>query len=66
MIHLKYVAYNRQSINSLTKFPGGAVVRNRCFHCWAPGSVPGQRSKIPKAMWCSQKKKKKVNFLRDV
>lgn len=29
------------------------------------GMTPGPGTKIPQAMWCSQKKKK-VNFLRDV
>ena len=24
------------------EFPGGPVVRTRCFHCWVPGLIPGQ------------------------
>ena len=29
-----------------------------CFHCQGPGSIPGQGTKIPEALWCGQKKKK--------
>ena len=32
------------------------MVRTQCFHCQAPGSVPGWRSKILQAMQCSQNK----------
>ena len=28
---------------------------------WAPGLIPGQGTKIPRAEWRSQKKKKKIN-----
>ena len=41
------------------EFPGGPVVRTRSFHCWGPGSIPGQGTKIPQAAQCGQEKKKK-------
>ena len=34
------------------------VVRIRHFHCQGPGSVPGPGAEVPRAMGCSQKKKK--------
>ena len=37
------------------EFSGGPVVRTQCFHCWDPGSAPGQGTKIPQAPWHSQK-----------
>ena len=40
------------------EFPGGPVVGTRCFHCWDPGSIPGQGTKILQAAWCGQKKTK--------
>ena len=42
------------------KFLGGPGVKILCFHCWGPGSIPGWGTKIPQAMWCGQKKKKKI------
>ena len=30
-----------------------------------PGSVPGQETKIPQAMWYSQKKKRTVEIVKD-
>ena len=41
------------------KFPGGPVVRTRCFHCWGLGSIPGQRTRILQGEWCGQKEKEK-------
>ena len=38
---------------------GGSVVRTQCLHCRGPGLIPVQGTKIPQAMQCSQKKKKK-------
>ena len=29
------------------EFPGGLMVRILCFHCWGPGSIPHQRTRIP-------------------
>ena len=47
------------------EFPGGPVVRTLRFHCWGPGSIPGQRITIPRAAQCGQKKKKeRLSFLR--
>ena len=37
------------------KFPGSLKVRTGSFHGCGPGSVPGQRTKIPQAPPCSQK-----------
>ena len=37
--------------------PGSPVVRTQCFHCWGPGLIPGQGTKILQATWHSQKKK---------
>ena len=42
----------------MSEFPGGPVVRTRCFHCWGPGSVSGQGAKILQATEHGQKKKK--------
>ena len=44
------------------EFPGRPVVRRliQYFHCCDLGSIPGQRTKIPKAMRPKKKKKKKV------
>ena len=39
------------------EFPGSPVVRIWCFHCCGLGSIPGQGTKISKAMQCSQRKK---------
>ena len=36
------------------EFPGDPVVRHLCFHCQNLGSVPGQETKISKAVWCGQ------------
>ena len=41
------------------EFPGGPVVRTQCFHCRGPGSIPGQGTKIPKAVLQGQKNKNK-------
>ena len=43
------------------EFPGGPVVRTRLFHCWGPGSIPGQGTKMPppgKPSHMAKKKKK--------
>ena len=40
------------------EFPGSPVVRTQRVHCWGPGSIPGQGTKIPQAAWHGQKKKK--------
>ena len=34
------------------EFPGGLVVRIQHFHCYGPGSIPGQGTEIPQAMQC--------------
>ena len=34
------------------------MVRTLHFHCWGPGSIPGQGTKIPQAARHGQKKKK--------
>ena len=28
------------------EFPGGPVIRTRCFHCWGWGSIPGQGTEV--------------------
>ena len=43
------------------EFPGGPVVRTRHFHCWGPGSIPGQETEIPQASQCRQKKDYRYN-----
>ena len=48
------LAYSDSCMDSMTnirKFPGGPVVGTLCFHCWGPGSIPGQGTKISKAWW---------------
>ena len=32
-------------------FPHGPVVETLCFHCRVVGSIPGEGTKIPHAMW---------------
>ena len=39
-------------------FPGCLVVRIPGFHCYGPGSIPGQGTEILKALRYSQKKEK--------
>ena len=60
-----YVYKNYFSIicnrGKLLEFP---VVRTPHSHFQEPGSVPGQGTKIPKAMWHYQKKKKEENYFR--
>ena len=50
------------------EFPAGLVVRNPCFHCCGPGSVPGWGAKILQATQCGQQKSKiwhKGTYLRN-
>ena len=61
-------------VSSLTKttgnkrtsweFPSSSMVgRTWSFHCWGPGSIPGQATKIQKiqqALWVAQKIKKNI------
>ena len=37
-------------------FPGGLMVKTRCFHCRGAGSIPGRETKSPRAARRSQKK----------
>lgn len=39
------------------EFPGGLEVMTLHSHCLGHDLVPGQRPRIPQAMWLSQKKK---------
>ena len=38
--------------------PGGSAIRTQQFYCCGPGSIPGQRIKIPQALWNRPKKEK--------
>ena len=42
----------------LWDFPGGPVVKTLRFQCRGMGSIPGQGTKIPHSVQCSQKTKK--------
>ena len=42
----------------MEEFPGDLVARIQHFYCNDPGSIPGQRTKIPKATQWGKKKKK--------
>lgn len=42
------------------EFPGSAMVKTQCFHCWDKGSIPDQATKIQQVMQGNQKKKKKI------
>ena len=44
------------------EFPGNPVVRIPHSHCQGPGFNPGQRTKIPQVVWCSQGEKKGKNW----
>ena len=47
------------------EFPGSPVVRTQRFHHWGDlGSIPGQETKIPQAMWEKRKRKKKKSMHR--
>jgi len=37
------------------EFPGCPAIRTQQFHCRAPGSIPGQGTKIPQATQHGQK-----------
>ena len=41
-------------------FPGGEVVKNLPSNAGDTSSIPGWGTKIPKSVWCDQKKKKKI------
>ena len=43
-------------------FPGNPVVRTLCFQCRVMALIPGQGTKIPHAMQCGQKTKKKARL----
>ena len=54
---------SQSSIKShLREFPGSSVVRTQRFHCWGPGPIPGQGTKILQTLQHSQKKKKKKSL----
>ena len=38
-------------LKTLGEFPGGPVVRTCAFTAMGLGSIPGQGTKIPQAMW---------------
>ena len=42
------------------RIPCGPMVRTPSSQCQGPRSHPWWRTKIPQAMWCDQKKKKKA------
>ena len=42
------------------EFPGGPVVRTLCPQGQESGSIPGQKTKIPQAVWCLQKTKQEA------
>ena len=41
------------------EFPGSSVDRTQRFHCHGLGSIPGQGTKIPQAVWHSPPKKER-------
>ena len=45
-------------IRFFREFPGGPVVRTRCFHCHGPGSIPGWGTKILQATQPKKKERK--------
>ena len=50
---------HRSHLNCLYgEFPGSPAVRTQCSHCWGPGSIPGQGTRIPWAMKHGQREKK--------
>ena len=44
-------------------FPGGLVVRSRCFHCLGLGSIPGWGTEMLQATRCGKKKKKLNHYV---
>ena len=53
----------KKKITSFRELPGDPVVRTRTFTAVGPGSIPGQGTKILKAEWHGQKKKKTKKLL---
>ena len=53
--NLAYSDSFMNSVTSIREFPGVPVVGTLCFHCWGPGSIPGQGTKISQA-WRGLKK----------
>ena len=51
---------------NLKHLPGTSLVVQWLRLCtstaWGTGSIPGQGTKIPRAMWHGQKKKKRINL----
>lgn len=46
---------------AFVEFPASPVVRTRCFHCRAQGSIPrGHRSRIPQATWAQPRNKRRA------
>ena len=56
-----YSLYNvrRLQLQKNGGVPCGPMVRTQQFHCWGLGSIPGQGTKIPKAIQHGQKEKEK-------
>ena len=49
--------------NWVKEFPGSPVVRTHGFHCQGPGSIPGQRTKIPQIVQYAPPPKKRVKTI---
>ena len=47
-------------------FPGGPVVKTLCFHCRGTRSIPRWGTKIPHALWHSQKKREGDDIIHSV
>ena len=61
MLDSAYILARTEVKNYVRKdFPGGPVVRTLWSHCWGPGSIPGQRTKIPQAPQWNPKREKNV------
>ena len=52
----------RSAIKKSWEFLAGPVVRTWRFHCYGPGLIPGQETKIPQAPHAA-KKRKEINRL---
>ena len=51
-----------KKLRMLSELPGGPVVRTPRFHCRGHGLDPWWGTKIPRALWCGQKKKECSQF----
>ena len=53
------LANDSHNLSQVWEFPGCPMVRTLHCHCWGPGSIPGQGTKIPQECSAAKIRKKK-------